>query len=268
MFDDVIYRYNEKENELELYVGNGKWELKEGMYADYLTGVHSSVWSIDEDKALQIIKNFEDETYYNNRGLCYYESGEYNKAIQDFTKIIALNTDDYGDLICLVRSGVALAYQHRADCYRELGELEKAISDYSESIKLMSDNCTAYNNRGEIYEMLGEYEKAISDYYAAIETDVEYYDNSIYFYNRGRAYFLAGKYDEAASDFLEAIEIDYPIEEKNCEPTILLLNDVIKFNSNYADAYLYRGECYKILGKSNEAKADFKKAEELNQIMV
>lgn len=59
MFDDVIYRYNEKENELELYVGNGKWTLKQGMYADYLTGVHSSIWAIDEDKALQIIKNFE-----------------------------------------------------------------------------------------------------------------------------------------------------------------------------------------------------------------
>ena len=59
MFDDVIYRYNEKANELELYVGNGEWELKKGIYADYLTGVHSSVWSIDEDKALQIIKNFE-----------------------------------------------------------------------------------------------------------------------------------------------------------------------------------------------------------------
>lgn len=59
MFDDVIYRYNEKENELELYVCSGKWELKEGMYTDYLTGVHSSVWSIDEDKALLIIKKFE-----------------------------------------------------------------------------------------------------------------------------------------------------------------------------------------------------------------
>jgi len=59
MFDDAIYRYNETENELELYVGNGEWELKEGMFADYLTGVHSSVWSIDEGKALKIIKNLE-----------------------------------------------------------------------------------------------------------------------------------------------------------------------------------------------------------------
>lgn len=59
MFDNVIYRYNEKENELELYTDNGKWGVKEGMYVDFLTGVHSSVWSIDEDKALQIIKNFE-----------------------------------------------------------------------------------------------------------------------------------------------------------------------------------------------------------------
>ena len=212
---------------------------------------------------IELEKIFEDETYYNNRGLCYYESGEYNKAIQDFTKIIALNTDDYGDLICLVRSGVALAYQNRANCYRELEELEKAISDYSKSIKLMSDNCTAYNNRGEIYETLGEYEKAISDYDAAIETDVEYYDNSIYFYNRGRANYQLEKYDDAASDFIEAIKIDYPVESKNCEPAILLLNEVIKFNPSYAETYDTRGEYYETLGKIDEAKADFKKAEEL-----
>lgn len=212
---------------------------------------------------IELEKIVEDETYYNNRGLCYYESGEYEKAISDFTKIIALNTDDYGDLICLVRSGVALAYQHRANCYRELGELEKAIADYSESIHLMFDNHIAYTSRGEIYEMLGEYEKAVADYNAAIQTDDEYFDKSTYFYNRGRAYFLAGKYDEAASDFLEAIEIDYSIEEKNCELTILLLNDLIKLNPNHADTYFYRGECYKILGKSDEAEVDFKKAEEL-----
>lgn len=212
---------------------------------------------------IELEKIIEDETYYNNRGLCYYESGEYEKAIQDFTKIIELNTDDHGDLICLVRSSVAMAYEHRANCYRELGEFEKAISDYSESVKLMSDNCTAYNSRGEIYETLGEFEKAVADYNAAIETDVEYYDNAIYFYNRGRAYYQLQNYNKAASDFIEAINIDYPVESKNCEPAVILLNEVINFNPNYAEAYETRGEYYKALGKIYKAEVDFKKAGEL-----
>lgn len=196
------------------------------------------------------------------------KSEDYSKAVQNFTKIIELNTDKDGSVIALVRSEVALAYQNRADCYREVGELEKAISDYSESVYLMSDNFIAYNSRGEIYETLGEYDKAIADYNAAIETDGDSYDNSTYFYNRGRVYYLLKQYDKAASDFLEAIKIDYPSTSKNCEPAILLLNDVIKFNPDYVEAYDIRGEYYESLEKINEAEADFKKAEELSRIML
>jgi len=214
------------------------------------------------------LEKMEDETYYedycNNCGIFYYECGEYEKAIQNFTKIIDLNTDDDGNLICLVRSGVALAYEHRANCYRELGKFEKSIADYSESVKLMSDNLTAYNSRGEIYEMLGELEKAVADYNAAIKTDAyDYHESSDFLYNRGRAYYLLKKYDEAASDFIEAIEFDYSHNTNKAEQAILLLTEVIKFNPNYAEAYDSRGEYYKELGETDKADADFKKAEEL-----
>ena len=216
------------------------------------------------------LEKMEDETYYeeycNNCGIFYYECSEYEKAIQNFTKIIDLNTDDDGNLICLVRSGVALAYEHRANCYRELGKFEKAIDDYSESVKLMSDNLTAYNSRGEIYEMLGELEKAVADYNAAIKTDAyDYHESSDFLYNRGRAYYLLKKYDEAASDFIEAIEYDYSHNTNKAEQAILLLTEVIKFNPNYAEAYDSRGEYYKELGKTDKADADFQKAEELCQ---
>ena len=59
MFDDVIFRLNEEENELEIYNGSGKWILRPGMYVEYLSGVHSSVWAIDEDAALKVIKNLD-----------------------------------------------------------------------------------------------------------------------------------------------------------------------------------------------------------------
>ena len=76
------------------------------------------------------------------------------------------------------------------------------------------------------------------------------------------------KYDEAASDFIEAVKIDYPVDSKNCEPAIILLNEVIKFNPNYAEAYNSRGEYYKELGETEKAETDFKKAVELNRMMI
>ena len=92
MFDDVIFRLNEEENELEIYNGKGKWILRPGMYVEYLSGVHSSVWAIDEDAALKIIKNldkknFEDETYYK-------ELGNTDKAETDFKKAEELCQQD------------------------------------------------------------------------------------------------------------------------------------------------------------------------------
>lgn len=63
MFDDVIFRYNEEANELEIYNGKDNWVLRPGMYADYLTGVHSSVWSITEEEAMKV-KNYLDNLYY------------------------------------------------------------------------------------------------------------------------------------------------------------------------------------------------------------
>lgn len=39
--DDVVYRL--KNNELELYIGNGNWEQKPGLYMDYRTGKVSLV---------------------------------------------------------------------------------------------------------------------------------------------------------------------------------------------------------------------------------
>ena len=57
--DDRVYRLNEEENELELYCGDGIWELKDGMYLDYRTGYHSMVWDISEEQARRIMKKLD-----------------------------------------------------------------------------------------------------------------------------------------------------------------------------------------------------------------
>ena len=59
-FDDILYRFNEDKNELELYCGNGIWEAKEGMYLDYKTG-HGSVCPISNEDAKKIIKIVDNQ---------------------------------------------------------------------------------------------------------------------------------------------------------------------------------------------------------------
>ena len=63
------------------------------------------------------------EPYYA-RANSYYQLGEYEKAIADYTKAIQGNPKD------------KVSYSERAKVYRLLGETEKAIADENTAKKL------------------------------------------------------------------------------------------------------------------------------------
>jgi len=81
--------------------------------------------------------------------------GEYQKAIDDYTRAIELGPED------------AWPYNSRGNAYDELGQYQKAIDDYTRAIEIDQEYVHAYNNRGIVYENLEQYQKAINDYYQA-----------------------------------------------------------------------------------------------------
>jgi len=76
---------------------------------------------------------------YFNRGDAWYEKGEYDKAIADYTEVIQLNPKNLN------------AYLIRGDTWLEKGEYDKAIADYTEVIRLDPKNVGAYNALSWIY---------------------------------------------------------------------------------------------------------------------
>ena len=84
---------------------------------------------------------------------------EYDKAIEDFTRAIALKpqNEDY--------------YNNRGLNYFYQREYEKAIADFTKSIELNSENSSAFCNRGDAYLKINEYDKAIFDLEKAVELD-------------------------------------------------------------------------------------------------
>lgn len=96
---------------------------------------------------------------YSRRGLTYYDLGEYEQAIADYTRAIELDPKDI------------FYYTDRGNAYRELGEYEQAIADYNRAIEVEPTSGWAYVSRGNIYKELGEYEQAIAEYDYAIELD-------------------------------------------------------------------------------------------------
>ncbi len=99
---------------------------------------------------------------YNSRGQIYAEMGEYRKAIVDLDRAIEIGGKS--DPI-----GVAYAHNGLGLAYGGLGQYQRAFSDFKTSIKGSPDNAWVYYNRAMIYENMKQTEKAIADYKTALK---------------------------------------------------------------------------------------------------
>ena len=89
---------------------------------------------------------------HNNHGLAYRDEGDYDRAIESFTKAIELNPN------------YAEAYNNRGNAYRDNGNFDRAIADYTKAIELKPDFVEAYNHRDDAYYAKGDYDHAIVEY--------------------------------------------------------------------------------------------------------
>ena len=88
---------------------------------------------------------------YFNRGVTWYEMGNYDRAIQDYNEATKLNPN------------FEQAFFNRGNAYSEKGQFERAIQDYNRAIELKPDYAKAFNNRGYVYDEKGEFDHAIQD---------------------------------------------------------------------------------------------------------
>ena len=164
---------------------------------------------------------------YNNRGRMYAERGDYDEAIEDFTKTIQL-WPAYAD-----------AYYNRGHVFADKGEADRAIADYTKVTEINPTYVKAYYNRGNVYKTKGDIDRAISDYNKALQispAEVKAY------VNRGNAYSEKGDINRAISDYTKAIEI----------------------NPNFFEVYFNRGNAYGKKGNFDGAISDYSTAIELN----
>ena len=96
-----------------------------------------------------------------DHGRACLDKREYDDAIADYTKAIALD------------SNLAAAYTNRGLAYEKKDEVDRAIADYTKAIALdpNDDLDYTYAERGYAYQRKGEFDRAIADFRKALEID-------------------------------------------------------------------------------------------------
>jgi len=115
-----------------------------------------------------LVKNIYDHEILYSLGIAYYEKGDYDRAIADYTQTIRLQPDNSG------------AYSIRGWVYYLKGDWERAITDANEAIRLDPINRYAYNTRGNAYYLKKDYDRAVADFETALRLDpnnAEYKEN-------------------------------------------------------------------------------------------
>jgi len=160
----------------------------------------------DFTRIIELHPGFEEPYYaqhYTGRGDAYADKGLYDLAIEDYTKVIELERD----LIGTPGFRADRSYLDRGDAYAKKGLYDEAISDYTRAIELCPVRGAYLDRRGWVYMKKGLYDEAIEDFTRLIEL---FPKSSIEYYCRGEAYRQKGLHELAITDYKKAVDLgDY-----------------------------------------------------------
>ena len=97
-----------------------------------------------------------------NRGIARSQTGDYDRAIEDYSGVLRIRPDAYK------------ALSNRGGAWYKKGDYDRAIEDYTAVLGIAPDDYQALTNRGVAWARKGAYDRAISDYKAALRIKPDY----------------------------------------------------------------------------------------------
>jgi tetratricopeptide (TPR) repeat protein len=149
---------------------------------------------LDFEKAISLLP--DDWRYYNNLGVNYFESNDYQTAFDFF--MIAKNLINKDD------KRYSWVFNKLAESSIYLKKYPEAEKYATQSIQIDPKNYTPYRNRAHARLLLGRLDEAMSDIGKSLEL-VPTYNKS--YYTRGLIYEQKKQYQLALNDFKEAMKL-------------------------------------------------------------
>ncbi|HET9533236.1 MAG TPA: tetratricopeptide repeat protein [Blastocatellia bacterium] len=215
-----------------------------------LFGLLSSSGSFAQRRESRESKEAEE---YHRAGLSYYESGQYEKAVEAYERAILKKParEDY--------------YFNLAMAYSSLGRYKDAVSAYNTAIRIKPDYTVAYFNLGHAYSNIKKYERAVRAFKQAIKHDP---DNIEAYFSLATAYFDSGKEEMAVATYEEAIRrnpgnpyayfnlglVYFPVGPH--ARAVDAFSQAIIRDPRYSEAYFHRAYSYLFMGRGESAASD------------
>jgi tetratricopeptide (TPR) repeat protein/predicted Ser/Thr protein kinase len=226
-----------------------------------------------------------------NRGLARTQKGDFDGAIEDYTRAIALDgksatafnnrgnarlckrdvdgaIDDFTRAVEVAPRHSA-AWDNRGRARFAKGDFEGALRDHTRAFEISPTSVSAVNNRGVAKRRLGDTTGAIEDFSKALSIDARY---AIAYVNRALSRRDQGDLDAALADEQRAVELD-PTQAEAHNARGHVYNDrheydraladfsrAIDLDPKLASAYHNRGVVHRMRGDLDGAIADFSRA--------
>lgn len=173
--------------------------LSVGVPIFYVVGDNNRKKLIESMKQTESVNQTEnlklfDKYFYS--GFSKDSLGDFEGAIEDFTKAIELDSNIIND--------VSVTYNNRGLSKFHLKDYGGAITDYNKAIELNPNDGSTYQNRGTSKYELEDYRGAIADFTKAIELNP---NDSVAYYNRGFSKYNLNDLDGACLDWSKAGEL-------------------------------------------------------------
>ena len=192
---------------------------------DYLLGVTHQTHNHFKDAIICYQKSNEREPYsntYEHIAECYGEQGDYQRALQNIEKAIAMDSSN-NDL-----------YRQEADYHYYAGECDKAIATMDKYISNNPKFAWGYYRRGFYKDNIRDIDGALYDYTYCICLDPTY---AYAYLGRGDMYRAKGNLEAARKDYQMVVALDTIIsDEGNCRQYGYLMLG----QKENADAYMQK----------------------------
>lgn len=241
-----------------------RWPLLGGMvlwlvFLIWTTHRQIPVWQNTESLFTKTIALYpKTMTPYRNRGNYYRDNGITQKALEDYSKGLALRPE-------------AEMYNSRAKLFFSKNQIEKAISDYKNAIKLDPKNGEYLINLGATYAKAQQFDKALDAINRGLKLSP---GNQNAYLNRSIIYLMRGEYNKQIEDLKAYLknspnspDIWYEMGRaymniRQFPKALEAFNKALQYNKK-GEYYHERAKVHASLGQLDRAKHDAKNAQNL-----